>query len=84
MPRNRSCSIPGAAARSSAWWSPRRLAGGASAASSSLAVEEWAAERGLGQLSVRSNIVRAESHPFYERLGFVKLKTQHAYRKQLP
>ena len=48
------------------------------------AVEEWAAERGLGQLSVRSNIVRIESHPFYERLGFVKLKTQHAYRKQLP
>jgi ribosomal protein S18 acetylase RimI-like enzyme len=49
-----------------------------------LAVEEWAAERGLDQLTVRSNIVRAESHPFYERLGFVRLKTQHAYRKQLP
>ena len=49
-----------------------------------LAVEEWASERGLGQLTVRSNIVRAESHPFYERLGFVRLKTQHAYHKQLP
>lgn len=47
------------------------------------AVEEWARERGLLQLSVRSNIVRAESHPFYERLGFVRIKTQHAYRKQL-
>lgn len=49
-----------------------------------LAIEEWAAERGLDLLTVRSNIVRAESHPFYERLGFVRLKTQHAYRKQLP
>jgi GNAT superfamily N-acetyltransferase len=48
------------------------------------AVEEWASQRGLNQLAVRSNIVRAESHPFYEQLGFVKLKTQHAYRKQLP
>ena len=48
-----------------------------------VAVEEWAVGLGLRQLAVRSNIVRTESHPFYERLGFVKLKTQHAYRKQL-
>jgi len=48
------------------------------------AVEAWAAARGLGLLTVRSNIVRVESHPFYERLGFVRAKTQHAYRKQLP
>jgi GNAT superfamily N-acetyltransferase len=47
------------------------------------AVEEWAVQLGLRQLAVRSNIVRTESHPFYERLGFVKVKTQHAYRKQL-
>ena len=47
------------------------------------AVEEWAVQLGLRQLAVRSNIVRTESHPFYERLGFVKIKTQHAYRKQL-
>jgi GNAT superfamily N-acetyltransferase len=46
-------------------------------------VEEWAAQRGIVHLAVRSNIVRTESHPFYERLGFVRLKTQHAYRKQL-
>ena len=47
------------------------------------AVEEWALGRGIRTITVRSNIVRSESHPFYERLGFVKLKTQHAYRKQL-
>jgi GNAT superfamily N-acetyltransferase len=43
--------------------------------------EHWARERGLGEISVRSNITRTESHPFYERLGFVRVKTQHAYRK---
>ncbi|MEP7325851.1 MAG: GNAT family N-acetyltransferase [Gemmatimonadota bacterium] len=47
------------------------------------AVEEWAASRGLDQVSVRSNVTRAESHPFYERLGFVRAKTQHAYRKRI-
>jgi GNAT superfamily N-acetyltransferase len=47
------------------------------------AVEEWAATRGLEQMVVRSNVVRTESHPFYERLGYVRAKTQHAYRKWL-
>ena len=46
-------------------------------------VEHWARERGLGRVSVRSNITRTESHPFYERAGYVREKTQHAYRKQL-
>ena len=45
------------------------------------AVEQWASGRGLDQVSVRSNIVRAESHPFYEKVGYTRLKTQHAYRK---
>jgi hypothetical protein len=34
-------------------------------------------------MAVRSNVARAESHPFYERLGYVRTKTQHAYRKRL-
>jgi GNAT superfamily N-acetyltransferase len=46
-------------------------------------VERWALARGLGEVSVRSNITRTESHPFYERLGFVRMKTQHAYRKHI-
>lgn len=46
------------------------------------AVEAWAAARGLEQIAVRSNVARAGSHPFYERLGYVRTKTQHAYRKQ--
>jgi Predicted acetyltransferase len=46
-------------------------------------VEEWARARGLKQFSVRSNVLRAESHPFYQRLRFTRIKTQHVYRKQL-
>ena len=47
------------------------------------AVEQWALARGLAEISVRSNVVRIESHPFYERMGYVRYKTQHAYRKHL-
>jgi GNAT superfamily N-acetyltransferase len=47
------------------------------------AVEAWASARGLDQMAVRSNVARAESHPFYARLGYVRVKTQHAYRKRL-
>jgi GNAT superfamily N-acetyltransferase len=46
-------------------------------------VEQWATERGITQVSVRSNSVRTESHPFYERMGYVRIKTQHAYRKHI-
>jgi GNAT superfamily N-acetyltransferase len=45
--------------------------------------EEWARRQGLIRMAVRSSIARLESHPFYERLGYVRAKTQHAYTKQL-
>ena len=47
------------------------------------AVEAWAREHGLDLMTVRSNVIRTESHPFYERLGYTRNKTQHAYRKAL-
>ena len=47
------------------------------------AIETWARQRGLEEVSVRSAITRSESHPFYERLGFVRVKTQHVYRKRV-
>ena len=47
------------------------------------AVEKWARDRGLENMSVRSNVVRPESHPFYERIGYTRHKTQHAYHKAL-
>jgi GNAT superfamily N-acetyltransferase len=46
-------------------------------------VEGWAARRGLAEMSVRSNTARAESHPFYERLGYRRVKTQQVYRKRI-
>jgi GNAT superfamily N-acetyltransferase len=46
-------------------------------------VERWAAARGLRMMTVRSNVLRHESHPFYEHVGYERTKTQHAYRKRL-
>lgn len=46
-------------------------------------IEQWAVERGLERMVVRSNVLRTESHPFYERLGYLRAKTQHVYRKPL-
>jgi ribosomal protein S18 acetylase RimI-like enzyme len=44
--------------------------------------ERRAATLGLGIVCVRSNVTRELSHPFYERLGYVREKTQHVYRKR--
>lgn len=43
------------------------------------AVLAWAGMRGQTRVVVRSNVARTQSHPFYERLGFVRHKTQHVY-----
>ena len=47
------------------------------------AAEAWARRQGLSRMVVRSSVSRLESHPFYEHLGYVRAKTQHAYTKQL-
>ncbi len=47
------------------------------------AVADWARAHGGSRLVVRSNVVRAESHPFYERQGFCRIKSQHVYRRDL-
>ena len=47
------------------------------------AVEAWAHSRGLPEVSVRSNVLRESSHPFYEKHGYRRVKTQHAYRKAI-
>ncbi|MGA8279076.1 MAG: GNAT family N-acetyltransferase [Rhodanobacteraceae bacterium] len=48
------------------------------------AAECWAMEQGFDSLTVRSNVARAESHAFYDRIGYTRRKTQHAYIKTLP
>ena len=43
------------------------------------AVEAWARQLGSSKIVVRSNVVRSESHPFYEKIGYKRRKTQHVY-----
>ena len=45
------------------------------------AVEAWARQFGDRQIVVRSNVIRPESHPFYEKIGYERKKTQHVYAK---
>ncbi len=45
--------------------------------------EQWARSLGADAIAVRSNVARDTFHPFYERLGYVRRKTQHVYHKAL-
>ncbi len=45
------------------------------------AAERWVAERGETEITVRSNAARTESHPFYLRLGYQRVKTSEVYRR---
>ena len=47
------------------------------------AAEQWAHRLGFDSILVRSNVLRDASHPFYERMGYVRRKTQHVYVKTL-
>jgi GNAT superfamily N-acetyltransferase len=46
--------------------------------------EDWALQRGLTVIGVRSNIIRERTHVFYERLGYAVTKTQKVFRKIIP
>ena len=45
--------------------------------------EQWAVQLGLHTVVVRSNVVRPESHLFYEGIGYQRTATSHVYRKQV-
>lgn len=47
------------------------------------AAENWTRAQGLVSLTVRTNIVRETSHPFYKSLGYTRSKTQHVYTKTI-
>lgn len=47
------------------------------------AAEEWTLQQGIDSLSLRSNVVRGRAHSFYERLGYARVKTSYAFRKNL-
>jgi GNAT superfamily N-acetyltransferase len=45
--------------------------------------EQWAKEQGCESILVRSNVMRQEAHEFYEKIGYVRLKTQLVLSKEL-
>lgn len=47
------------------------------------ASERWAASHGFGTMVVRCNLVRTDTHRFYEQLGYECSKTQKHFRKSL-
>jgi GNAT superfamily N-acetyltransferase len=47
------------------------------------AVETWAVDQGVVELSVRCRTERTEAHTFYSNLSFQHAKTQHVFRKSI-
>jgi GNAT superfamily N-acetyltransferase len=47
------------------------------------AAETWAREHRCARLTVRSRVTRERAHRFYEREGFVHVKTSHVFEKPL-
>ena len=47
------------------------------------AAEKWARERGLSKIRVRSRLERTDTHRFYERDGYVVIKSQNVFEKGL-
>ncbi len=45
--------------------------------------EQWARDRGLKSVYLRSNIIRKDAQAFYKKLGYEIVKTQYAFRKRL-
>ena len=45
--------------------------------------EQWAREQGCRAVRLRSNVIRAEAHAFYEKLGYQVIKSQKVFRKTL-
>jgi GNAT superfamily N-acetyltransferase len=47
------------------------------------AAEQWARNAGCVSMRVRSRVARERAHNFYERHGYDRVKTQHAFQKNL-
>ena len=45
--------------------------------------EKWARKKKCVWISVRSNVIRARAHDFYQRQGYEHYKTSKAFRKPL-
>ena len=45
--------------------------------------EQWAREREIRTVVLRSNVIRVGAHAFYENLGYTTIKSQKMFRKDL-
>ena len=45
--------------------------------------QKWTTDKGYRNIRIRSNIIRAEAHNFFSQKGFVKMKTQDVFLKQI-
>ena len=48
------------------------------------AAEAWARTFGARCVCLRSNVIRADAHRFYQRLGYEEVKRQATFRRDLP
>ncbi len=48
-----------------------------------VAAEGWAREQGYAEMVVHSNVIRADAHRFYRRLGYTTPKAQQYFHKEL-
>ena len=46
------------------------------------AAEDWARDREVSGMRVRSNFIRKEAHRFYKRLGYRRIKQQNVFYKK--
>jgi len=47
------------------------------------AAESWARARGYGQVRLGSNVLRAETHRFYQNLGYTIAKSHYRFQKSI-
>lgn len=45
--------------------------------------ESWCREKAVREMRVHSNVIRDRAHPFYERNGYARIKSQHYFTKTL-
>ena len=46
-------------------------------------VKQWCIEQGISSLKVRCNTKRLEAHKFYNKIGFIEIKTQKIFEIEL-
>jgi GNAT superfamily N-acetyltransferase len=45
--------------------------------------KEWSSDKAVGKLRLRCNVIRTETHKFYEHIGFTEVKQQKVYEIQI-